>query len=234
MRITEKQLRQIIREELLREAVPATTDPAVMQQYKQDYVGQGPLSKTAELYGLLIGLRGETDPEVLGMALSGMMGEHVYLPTGEKIPRVTGVVEVEMVTPDDDYGGVTEPFPVAIFTTDLDGTVGLFTLKKVLPGNSKLVFEQSRLDMSQKTFPKMLLTVDEVLARLETFKDMAKALQSIEADAADGKGAVFMAAKMKMPEIRPGKYLGARASDDALEDIQRMRPENSSEFFTSY
>ena len=239
MRITARQLRQIIREELLRETDPATTNIALRQMYRQDPLGESAIAKTGELYSQLMNLRGEKDPRVIEMSLANMKGVPIYLPTAagavapNSIPRVTGVPEVEMFTPDYELGdgaGGPKPFPRAIYTTDLDGTVGLFTFKRVLEYGGKLLFEPT----ATGSFSNIQLTVDAILGRLDALKEMGQALQYIHKEAARGQGPVFDAARSKMPEIRPGKYLSAFPADRKLGIISLMDAQHEPEFFSSY
>ena len=103
MRITSRQLRQIIREELIREATPVTSNPAVMQYMKQIGVGEGYIETTAELYGLLKSIGNESDPKVLDAALRPVMNAPLYLATSSTPPRVVDVsiVPSELSEPGD-------------------------------------------------------------------------------------------------------------------------------------
>ena len=254
MRITSRQLRQLIREELLREAAPVTSDPALMQYMAQMGIGEGEMTKTAELYGLLKRLGPEKDGAVLGAALNSVIGEVVYLATSSVPPRVTSVRVRPSTKPEDllkfvyndedDFPPMpkfTGPEYLATYNTSADGTVGSYTLKSVNPAG-KLVFELG--GAARGAAPRsLILTPDQVIRYLENCMTLSKQMRAISSEIYSGRGPVYdmVVRSARLDKIpRAGlKSILAWPEDTELADLLMLSDDvgaqaEAPEFFTSY
>jgi len=254
MRITSRQLRQIIREELLREAAPVTSDPALMQYMAQMGIGEGEMTKTAELYGLLKRLGPEKDGAVLGAALNSVMGEVVYLATSSVPPRVTSARVRPSTKPDDLLKYVyndeddlppmpkfTGPKYLATYDTSADGTVGSYTLKSANPAG-KLVFELA--GPSTVTAPRnLVLTPDQVIRYLENCMTLSKQMRAISSEIYSGRGPVYdmvvRSARLDKIPREDLKSILAWPEDTELAELLMLSDDvgaqaEAPEFFTSY
>lgn len=243
MRITRRQLTQIIREELLREAAPVTSNPVLMQYMAQMGIGEGEMSKTAELYGLLKRLGPEEDAAVLGAALNSVMGQAVYLATSSD-PPVVGSVKVDLTHAHvARMGGSTHPerLPkfLAIYKTSADRTVGTYTLQRVDP-DGKLIFE---LDRTQEAkYSRLALDPDQAIRYLENCMTLSKQMRAISSDIRRGRGRVYdmvaLHARGDRVALAELKSIMAFPNDPALVALMMLgdagAAEEAPEFFTSY
>jgi hypothetical protein len=234
MRITSRQLRQIIREELIREAAPVTSNPAVMQYMKQTGVGEGYTEKTAELYGLLKRIGDESDPKVLEAALRPVMKAPLYLAMSSTPPRVVDVeiVPAELVEPGD-------PKHIARYKTTADDSVGAFTLQRVLPDGTLLfdTFYGAPAKMTKQT-----LTPAQTIQYLENCIMLGQSLLAVQDEISNERGAVYdmclRAALRHGISLKDMKGFFGYPADELLQSMCFMADpqgaQYSDEFFTSY
>jgi hypothetical protein len=235
MRITSRQLRQIIREELIREAAPVTSNPAVMQYMKQTGVGEGYSEKTAELYGLLKRVGDESDPKVLDAALRSVANTKVCLAMSSTPPMVVGVEIIlsKLAAPGD-------PKYIARYKTTADGTVGAFALQRVLPDGTLIfvAFDRTGAKKTQKT----ILTLAQTIQYLENCIMLGQTLLAVQDEISNERGRVYdmclNAARRSGISLEDIKGFFGYPADELLQTVCFMADpqgaQYADEFFTSY